>query len=232
MTNQRGFLGLAGMTNGNDLYQNQQGQVELDKVMPPTAENAARRREILELDQEFRKRMSPRGELNLPPLLDQRRLEWGIIDAAFSRQATFDRVTIWQIPEQKTETFGEGSLIVMSDQSKSRLKNEAPRGILLTAGLKALDSLRSNGMELGHIVSFIQAAPWRIFVDYVKGHRPAILVMNVGDIMGSEDLALQTRSGELREELKETAQGAMQHVYVNRDGKYHFPVQPWIGDDM
>lgn len=207
---------------------NKAGEVDLEVMIPGrTPEDIARRQQIKELDDAFRARMSPRGELKLPPLLDQRRLEWGIIDAAFSRQASFDRIHIWQIPEQKTETFGEGSLIVMGDQSKARLKNEAPRGIVISAGLKALDAMRSNGIDLGHIVNFIQAAPWRIFVDYVLGHRPAILVMNVGDIINSEDLAT-----EIREQRLGVTRRDNQHVYADREGKYELPIQPWVGDDM
>lgn len=229
MTAPKEMFDLTKGQNGKRIHlANEAGQVDLEAVIPGRTEEAIQKRnEIAELDAEFRQRMSPRGELNLPPLLDQRRLEWGIIDSAFARQAAFDRVYIWQIPEQRTETFGEGSLIVMTDQSKARLKNEAPRGILLSAGLKALDSLRSNGMDLGHIVNFIQAAPWRIFIDYIKGHRPAILVMNAGDILGSEDTARALREKEFGVTRREN-----QHVYADREGKYEVPIQPWIGDDM
>lgn len=230
MSDPKGMFGSTmGQQNGHRIHlANEAGQVDLEVMMPGrTPEDIARRKQIKELDDAYRARMKPRGELGLPPLLDQRRLEWGIIDAAFARQAAFDRIHIWQIPEQKTETFGEGSLIVMGDQSKARLKNEAPRGILISAGLKALDALRSNGIDLGHIVNFIQAAPWRIFVDYVLGHRPAILVMNAGDITSSEDTARRLLQKELRVARREN-----QHVYLDEAGNHELPILPWVGDDM
>jgi hypothetical protein len=225
MTEAKGMLESNGTSNGA------KGTMDLDVLLPDTPENTAKREQFLQFERETKKRMSPAGALNLPKLLDARRLEWGIIDAAFERQAAFERILIWQIPEQKGETFGEGSRILMSDQSKARLKNEAPRGIVISAGLRALDSLRSNGIDLGHIVNFIQAAPWRIFVDYMIGYRPAVLMMNAGDIIGSEDLATILRKGDLRVDVAESERGPI-HVYKNKTGDFDLPTLPWVGDDM
>lgn len=229
MTDPKGTLISIPRQNGSlAKLASESGKVDLDTMIPGRdAAAIAKRKEIEELNAEFLKRISQRGELNLPPLLDQRRLEWGIIDAAFSRQAAFDRIHIWQIPEQKTETFGAESKIVMPDQSRDRLKNEAPRGILISAGLKALDALRSNGIDLGHIVNFIQAAPWRLFVDYVAGHRIPVLVMNAGDITSSEDTARMLRAKDIG-----VARRSDQHVYMSREGEFELPIQPWIADDM
>jgi len=207
-------------------------QVDLDKVVPATPENEAKRRELLALDAATRKRMAPKGKLKLPELLDRRRLEYGITDGAFKQALAYDRILLWQIPEHKEETFMEGGHIVMPDQARDRKRHECPRGILIGAGARALDSLRSNGIDLGHIVWFINSQPWRIVVDIVEGKRFQALPMNAGDLIGSEDLQKNLETGKCRIVSKENEHGVTEHFFEDQNGKVWKPQQPWIGDDM
>lgn len=146
-----------------------------------------------------RAKMKPRGGLGLPALLDQRRLEWGITDGAFDVQAAFDRILVFQIPEKGMEggTYGDSGIII-PESSESARKRAAPRGIIVSAGLKALDELRSNGMELGDIVMFNHVAPWRVETDIIQGKWEYLLVMHTGHIIGSEDTTKRLRNGDLK----------------------------------
>ena len=91
------------------------GTVDLDRVLANTPENETRRKAALDFDAATRAKMSPKGALNLPALLDQRRLEWGIVDGVFMVAPVYDRVLVWQIREHKEETFIEGGKIIAPD---------------------------------------------------------------------------------------------------------------------
>jgi co-chaperonin GroES (HSP10) len=135
------------------------------------------------------------GALNLPPLLEKRRDKYGIIDGAFAAQPVYDRVFVWQIPMEESETFG-GGLIIKTERTKQMEHEEAPRGIIVGAGLKALDSLRSNGIDVGHIVSFVRLSPYR--KPCGRGFRNLeehVIILRAGDIIASEDLAEVAREG-------------------------------------
>jgi len=117
----------------------------------------------------------------------------------------------------------------MPDQAKSREMREAPRGIILNAGLLALDNLQSHGMDLGFVVSFITNAPWRMRVDTIGGNDVYALVLRDGDIIGSED----TREL-LRREMMTIGYNAdsKQHFYTTGEGPCAPPTRPWISDDF
>lgn len=187
-------------------------------------------------------KMSPPGTLGLPPLLEKRRLEWEIPDGVFRTApgGLFDRILIWQIPllaKSKAEdaTFG-GGLIHKSDQSRDKEQREAPRGVIVGAGLQALDWLRSHGVDLGHIVYFAKNTVYAIQVDYTAGKWDRVSIARGGDLILSEDLAKAICSGEVKVEpvtlnmpdrMAETT-----HYYVGRDGIRHVPFGPPSEDDL
>jgi hypothetical protein len=176
------------------------------------------------MSKDIQKNLSPRGALGLPEHLDRRRLEHGITDGAFRVQAAYDRILVHQIPMAHfmAGTFGEGGLIVMPKDAESARERSAPRGIVVSAGLKALDEMRSNGIELGDIVMFNHVSPWRIETDMIGGKLHHVLVMHAGHIIGSEDLATRLRKRELFLDGPVT-----EHVYVNRGtGDRPTPVLP------
>lgn len=149
------------------------------------------------LEEAWKAHVSPPGAIKgLPPLLEQRRLEYQIPDEAFGRAALFDKVMLFQIPMWEQETYGDTS-ILMPETGRERIEESAPRAVIVSAGLKALDVLHSHGSGLGHRVQFQHLSPWRAPFMMIAGHELYLLPMRVGDLIDDEDTAAALRSGEL-----------------------------------
>lgn len=188
---------------------------------------------VLKVDQDIRSKVSPKGALGLPSLLDDRRISYGVVDAAFQCQPIYDRLLVYQLPAHQGETFMEGGRIIAPDTSRDYLRRECPRGLLLSAGLGALDILRSHGVDLGHIVVTISTVPFRLIVDHIDGKPFEVLLMRAQDLVGSEDLAGTLRSGELKVvSLTDTPDGPRQHRYEDLEGQMRSPVTPWLPLDQ
>lgn len=187
------------------------------------------------IEGEIKKRQHPEGHFpQNSPLLERRRIQATMPNGLFKQSTSFDRILIWQLSQDDSETFGDTS-IVKPQASQKRAEEEAPRGILVSAGLQALDNLRANGIDLGHVVTFIRHAPWHMRVDNILGHDLYALMLRDGDITGSEDLAKALCSGECRIETRETVHDdgvvVTEHYYVDKEGKAWNPRMPFIGDD-
>jgi len=173
------------------------------------------------------------GAFGLPPLLEQRRLEYLIPNGAFAQRAMYDRMLLWQIPYYR-ENYGD-TRIVMSEQGKDRNKNEAPRGIILSAGLQALDVLHDHGSGLGHIVKFIRLAPWRLPCDMIGGKEEYLMILRCGDLIADEDLELKLRKREwaVRAERRKDKDGTpiTAHVLVTDQGAVRNPQVPFIAEE-
>ena len=170
----------------------------------------------------------PGGIPGLSPLLDARRLEYAIPNGAFKIQAAFDVCLVHQLDRNQSDTFVEGGKILKSQNDKRRETDSAPRGVLVSAGLQALDCLRSNGIEVGHVVTLIRQAPWRMPIDNVGGHEKHLLILRTGDITGSEDLSQALARGECRFEWD--ADNA-RHIYVDPRGQRWEPTVPFLPAD-
>lgn len=177
----------------------------------------------------IRKKMAPKGKLGLPDLLEQRRWDELIPDSAFKFQAAFDRVLVMQTSGNKSKTFVEGGVIQRTHATIEREEDEASRGVLVSAGLGALDTLRSNGIDVGHYVRFIRNAPWRMKIDNVEGQDIWLLVMRDGDLVASEDTAEALRNRKCKVAWNDEAK---QHEYVDAKGKHWKPKSTWIADDV
>lgn len=189
-----------------------------------SAQLKARDREIAERRSAIiRGKMSPPGALGLPKLLDERRQEYGITDKAFENHPIFDRVYLWQIPMQKGDKY-EGSSIFMPESTKQKEKNKAPCGIIVSAGLKALDQLRSHGVDVGHRVFFCHTAPYHIRYDIVDGQEFHLIVLLAGDIIGSDDLASNLKKRQTRYLARRT-KDSVEHTFIDENGN------PWLPDD-
>jgi hypothetical protein len=175
----------------------------------------------------IKKSQAPAGSLGLPELLDQRRIEYSIPDGAFRTQAVFDRVFVHQIPNKNQESYGGGP-ILKAETTASKERDESCRGVLVSAGFMAMDHLRANGIDVGHVVEVLRLAPWRKHVDTVAGKDLYVLVMRDGDIIGSEDLRqdLLSRPNALRFDT-ETAT----HIFTDKNGVEHTPTRPEIPAD-
>ena len=137
----------------------------------------------------FKKSLKPLGYYNISSLLDERRLKYGIPNEAFEGQPLFDRVYIYQISDANgQDTYIKGGTILMSDHAIKARKEITPRGVLVNAGLKALDALRSNGVELGHIVKFQKLAPFMLQLNTTLSIPIMLTVCRDGDLVESEDL--------------------------------------------
>lgn len=175
----------------------------------------------------IQERMSKRGELGLPKLLDERRFQYGIPDEAFLEHCLYDRIYVWQIqPRFDEETDNKkfaGTSILKPETSQKRDVKESCRGVIVSAGLKALDNLRSNGADIGHVINFIRLSPWCKPVAVYNGIELSVLILRDGDLISSEDLQEALRTGECR-----IMQTEGTHTFVDKDGKPWIPTLPWI----
>lgn len=133
--------------------------------------------------------LAPRGTYNIPMLLDERRFEYGIPNGAFESFPAFDKVYIWQVNLTERRTYSEGGAIIKPDARVAHDRNTAPRGIIVSAGLQALDSLLSTGIDVGHMVRFKKFSPFIQPVAEIQGVELTVMVIRDGDIVSSEDLA-------------------------------------------
>lgn len=147
------------------------------------------------IEKKLKESLKPRGFYNIPELLDSRRIEYLIPNGAFESYPGFDKVYIWQISTKESNTYQKGGSIVMPDNIIAAKKNTAPRGVIVSAGLKAMDALYSTGFELGHIIRFKKFAPFVMPVEDIDGHELTVMVVRDGDIEASEDMAAQINSG-------------------------------------
>ena len=181
------------------------------------------------VEAEFRRIQAAPGTIpGINALLEERRFKFAIPNGAFKLQAAFDVCLVHQLPRFHGETYGDNGVIVMPQTGRRRVEEETPRGVLVSAGLQALDHLRSNGIDLGHIVSFIRQAPWRMPVEMIAGCDFNLLILRTGDITGSEDLREAVASGKSRIEYDSEAG---QHTFVDAQGKRWDPTVPFLPED-
>lgn len=172
--------------------------------------------------------------LALPTLLEARRREHKIPEVVFGQTALFDRILVWQCDKFGSETYG-GGVIVKHQNVKDRQQDEAPRGVIISAGLHALDVMWGHGIELGHVVNFAHFAPARLYLDDVNDVN--LVVLRDGDLLASEDVREMERTGVLRVELHELDDGRggkkRQHVYFDtRTNEIRVPWAPQIDNQL
>lgn len=168
----------------------------------------------------------PPGSLGLPKLLDERRCFWGIPADAFMRQPAYERVYVYQVP-WTVDTHGADSKIAIPDDWKAAVNAQYPRGVIVGAGLKAMDVLVTNGMALGHIVTFQRMAPFRVPIGKIAGKEFELISQQVGDILDSEDTMAAMREGKV--EIRWDAEAAKHYYYDVKSGKRFDPQEAWVG---
>lgn len=229
------------------------GSVDIEKIdwdrlgVPKQKQEMAKAKlhEFVSLwEREIDKHVAAPGSFDLPPLLEERRLHWKIPDGVFrvSTGTLFDRILIYQIPllsecrEDGDRIGGAAGLLWKAEQTKEKETREAPRGIIVGAGMKALDSLRSHGVDLGHIVYFCKNSVYSIQVDYIAGHWDRVSLAREGDLVLSEDVALSVRTGAVHVEAVERMgeDGIMrtEHLLVDGKGVAHERMLPPAEDDL
>lgn len=185
-----------------------------------------RERELAERKiQLMRARMSAAGTLGLPARLEAARWEYGITDAAFRVSAVFNTVLVRQVAMQKGETH-EGSKIILTEDTRKRELNKAPIGIIVSAGMQALDALRSNGLDLGHKVVFVHSAPYHIRYDVIEGQDFHLVVLEAGQIRGSYELAEDLKTRRVRIVQNPNNPDSMEHILIDENRKPVLPQAP------
>lgn len=149
-----------------------------------------------------------------------------IFRRATSSQAVFDRVLVWQWPE---DWYGgdkfHGTDIDKPESTKARQGYDTPRGIIVSAGLNALDVLRSQGMDIGHVVHFCVNSMYRRPLDDHDSKHLALL--RVGDIVDSEDLAESIDRHLCSVEVVDTPKGP-EHRVLGPNGAPWSPQLPYM----
>lgn len=170
-----------------------------------------------------RAQMSPPGTLGLPQLLEERRLSFGIPDAAFAVQPIFDACAIWQLPVDGRKKIGK---FFMTDNAAIAQQESASIAVLCGAGPLALDHLMSNGVELGHFIRFVKLSPYRSFIGHVGSKPEWLLEVRAVHIRGSLDLrdAILNREVLLVETTNQD--GFYRHHFKDRGGNIWHPTKP------
>ena len=174
------------------------------------------------------KRMTPLLRKRFDMLKDTEcELSVEIEKRVMSAQAVFDRVLLWQVPESWYcgDTFIEGGLIHTPLSTRERHMQDTPRGIIVSAGLNAMDAMCSHGMGIGHVVHFCVNSLYRRPLDTVDGGKHLCLI-RVGDIIDSEDLADAIDAGVVNVFVNKS-----EHRLVDAEGKTWEPKLPWIDEE-
>lgn len=148
-------------------------------------------------------------------LLDQRRREYSI--PMWPGQAMYGRIIVYRIPDKAAERkkYNEGGIIEMIDDVADNKKWHAPRGVIVSAGLLAMDILRGNAIGLGDMIWMASHTPWRFEVDSEvkngKVESTEFFFMQAGDVVLAEDLFEKVKAGTVLPVLGAT-------------GKHHYEV--------
>ena len=147
-------------------------------------------------------------QYDMTPALRRAIEEWQITPAYLGQVPAFDRVLVFMIPSQDAE-WKNGSLVYKGtntqviDSVKDKMERTAPRGVIVSAGLKALEQLRSNGIDVGHTVVYLRLSPYRPPVGYENRQLRHLNSIRAGDLMFSEDTGRLLREGKIRRVFKE-----------------------------
>ena len=196
-------------------------------------EAATRKTQLAEQEKLHKMRlaqMAPPGSLGLPPLLEARRIKYMIPNGCFEFRPLYDRIFVYQ-PEEDLAVFIKGGVIEMTESTKMLRRQQAPKGVLIAAGLQALDNLRSHGVDLGHYIMLLRNAPFRVEADCIDGNYFYNMCLRDGDLLASKDLEDNIRAGHVRIERVEGENNTVTHVFRDADGKAWNPAQPFISDD-
>jgi hypothetical protein len=136
-------------------------------------------------------------------------------------QPAFDRCAVVMVPEDMAtrETYARGGVIVKPEAKRSDEQKISARGVIVGAGLSALDVMKSHGIELGHIVWVARLSPWRHVIERTEKGDVEMLFMRVGDIVGSEDTLAAVEDGSLEVVVNDQDQ----HVYRGAEKRHDPP---------
>jgi hypothetical protein len=167
------------------------GEVRIE--LRDTERDAAIKRTAL-----IRARMSPPEALKLSPKLEAARQKWGIPDGFFKYAAGFDRIFVFPVDPFDQDDKLPNSFLFRAQTTKQKDLQEGFRGVLISAGLTAMDRLMSHGYELGDIVMTNKNVPFARRMELLEGEPMFVLVMRDGDLAGNETLQADILAGRRR----------------------------------
>lgn len=191
-------------------------------------------------EEAFRQKCRPhiapldRPPIRMPRLLNERREKYLIVDQMFQYPASYDRILVHQVSLHH-DTDTAGGLIVLTEKSKQAQREAACLGIIVSAGLLALDEMASNGHHVGDLVAFVQWSVYRLPTTHIAGHEFPLLVLKAGDIVANCDLQRRINEQSVRvipREFKDPDTGDMvtRHIYVDENGKLWHPQEPFTSE--
>jgi hypothetical protein len=104
----------------------------------------------------------------------------------------YDRIYVYPLEGKDQGDRFEGSVLFKAEQSKDLYG--ASRGIIVKAGIKALEHMWSHGVELGHMVIVARLSPWERKYEG-KGRIHKVMVLRSSEIVSSEDLEEDVLAG-------------------------------------
>ncbi len=143
----------------------------------------------------IREKMSDASELKLPPKLEAARQKHGIPDGFFRTAAGFDRIFVFPLDPFDQDEKIPGTSLYRPQLTKQKDLQEGYRGVLISAGLTAMDRLMSHGYELGDVVMTNKNVPFARRAEQLEGFDMFVLVMRDGDLAGNETLQEDIRAG-------------------------------------
>ena len=197
------------MNNGTMTSEETLTELQKHGMGPEQADRAMNR--ILELDRKRRESMAAPGSLGLDPKLEEARWAYGIPDGAFESLPTGDRIFLYMPFNLFDNKYVKGGLIERPEMAQLLHRHESHKGVLVAWGLKAQDELWPYGHRLGHVVGFIQMAPWAKPIGHsvVDGKADHVIILRAGHLVEDYTLEEQRRSGEYKVTVTEfkTARG-------------------------
>jgi Co-chaperonin GroES (HSP10) len=132
----------------------------------------------------------------MPPRLEARMAKYGIKMPPFA--AVFDRVLVYPIDSADQPTSTAGGLIV---PEMMRKKAGAQMGVVVSAGVQAIEQLGSHGIAIGDIVLMARFSEYaRAYFD-LDGRPHQVFIIQAGEIVASADLKVEFDEGELWYEM-------------------------------
>lgn len=121
--------------------------------------------------------------------LEQRRKQYDIPDVPYLPVGK--TILIYRLPN---ETVTAGGIHIPQTAEEPK-----PQGVLLAAGLAALDVMNDALVEIGDIVWFAKYAGWEKSVKSDPGNKDKdIIQMKIEDLLGSEDALGRLGKGKVR----------------------------------
>jgi hypothetical protein len=127
----------------------------------------------------------------------------------------FDRIFVFPLDPFDQDEKIPGTSLFRPQLTKQKDLQEGYRGVLISAGLTAMDRLMSHGYELGDIVMTNKNVPFARRVEQLEGFDMFVLVMRDGDLAGNETLQADILAG--RRRVVDEGVGRYEHQIASVD---------------